>query len=203
EYANGGRYVLERGQVMSNGQDTKHDRVTWSAYDSHNNVKAILDAEGHLSRTDFDAFGRAVRLRQVVSNSFFGTQEERVQVLQYDALGRQIDDATRAVAHTLDANEVRHFVHQRVSYNSFGEITGRNLVLTDSKTGIVLSNTSYEINRYDNAGNVIQTNQGDGVTKTLHYDVMGRVTAAIRNTNNADANGANSADFALCFATHR
>ena len=178
EYANGGWYNPEQAQAY--GQASAQDRVTHYALDSHGKQIAVLNAEGHLARTDYDVLGRIARQRQTVSNGNFGAQEEKLQLLQYDALGRLLDVSTRDNAHTFYDNEAIHFAHQRLAYNSFGEVVSKSLVMTDAVTGAVLSSVITQRNQYDNAGHVTQNDEGNGAPRSYLYDVEGRVTASIR-----------------------
>ncbi|WP_140637483.1 RHS repeat protein, partial [Methylibium rhizosphaerae] len=65
-------------------------------------------------------------------------------------------------------------VHQRSEFNAFGELVTRRV-----DDGRAVDEEQVEYFKYDNAGRVWMTNEGDGVDKVYLYDVQGRRTAVI------------------------
>ncbi|WP_284217602.1 hypothetical protein, partial [Agaribacter marinus] len=95
------------------------------------------------------------------------TNEHAVTAYMYDALG-QVKETT--LSHL--AND-KHTVQTKLvsKYNSFGEITNQGDPQFNGE-----SNAAPQVYfKYDNAGRLESTNEGDGATKTYLYDLRGNV----------------------------
>ncbi|WP_199611736.1 putative Ig domain-containing protein [Flocculibacter collagenilyticus] len=95
---------------------------------------------------------------------------------QYDALGQQV-----ATTHILQEGENKQTVerHQAVQYNAFGEIAFKG----DPNDPLFVSSQSQPLQeryRYNNAGQLISSNAGDGVEKTYLYDLAGNLVYQYR-----------------------
>ena len=192
DYANGGtvEWVRESGVLVGRiiaGAASSDDRITTNTWDSQGHLTSTLDAEGHTTNFFYDAAGHQIKQSQVVTNAAFGTQEKKVTLFAYDAVGRLVDSASKDVSEALNPNAALRMAHQTVRYNSFGEIISKSLLVMQGVGGAVvdaLSRINYENNQYDNAGHLWKSNAGDGVAKVMQYDLNGRVTTSIRSTDN-------------------
>lgn len=136
----------------------------------------------------FDSFGRKVAAKLYLGNS---TTAARSETWQYNDRGQMIQEAkpegvinyeydtvtgqkTRmTVAHV--SNVANVIEDTRYTYNSFGWLTGVNVV---EKNDVVLSEAVQEKTRYghDLQGRALRMDMPNGVIQTTEVDSMGRVT---------------------------
>ena len=106
---------------------------------------------------------REFREDQVTAESYSYT---RVKTYQYDSNGQQIQDTIN----TFDENNVEQTITNVTSYNAFGEVASQGLI--DKPDTFTY--------KYDQAGRLVRSNQGDGVFKHYSYNAQGFMTREIR-----------------------
>ncbi|WP_440533997.1 Ig-like domain repeat protein [Variovorax sp. YR566] len=101
-----------------------------------------------------------------------------IRILQKDGAGNWV---VRWQGTPADANGANwlgvgntddHRVSTSLDYNAFGELVSKQVQAGETQVGA-------ETFDYDNAGNLVWTDAGNGVAKTLKYDRLGRQTAEI------------------------
>jgi len=157
--------VLKETQKGASAAD---DRVSLYQYDAGGRLVAKTNALGITTSMDYDAANHLTRLRYSLTDSA-GVHRNQVIEVSYDANGQEVSRLT-----SLDGNTG---VQQRTSYNAYGEVTGRG-------TG---ASGWQEYTDYDNAGRVLRSNAGQGITKIYLYDGNGNATMAIESQT-ADLN---------------
>lgn len=149
-------------------QGTAVEATTVYAYDEDNNVTAVTDPEGRVTRYTYDSDGHRLTATDPVG---------RVTEWAYDAEGRntsitgpdggvtrfEYDAADRVVAQTDAAGNTT-----RTAYNA----EGKPVAVTDALGRV----TRFA---YDAAGRLISTRHPDGTTATREYDAAGRLTREV------------------------
>ncbi|MCP1290406.1 LysM peptidoglycan-binding domain-containing protein [Chromobacterium sp. S0633] len=117
----------------------------------------MRDAEGNVTFYDYDAVGNVTRTRRERKEAAGG---QDVTLYAYNAAKLQTAK-----------QDVATGVWQEVSYNAWGQITGK-------RTSINRQGDWQEFSEYDTAGRLIRGNAG-GVTKLYGYDANGNSTLAV------------------------
>jgi YD repeat-containing protein len=144
------------------------DRFEGSRYDALGRMTQSTDAQGVSRFYSYSERGDLAKSWFEVADGQGGTTTI-YEARDYDKLGRlahiyapapaKLDGTATAVSTTF------------LSYNAFGEMTGRN----------VDGMPPGEYFEYDNAGRLWKTNAGDGVDRIMLYDVLGRMTKEVRS----------------------
>jgi len=151
-----------RGDVIREtikGANGAADQISLYTYDIAGRLTAKTNALGVTTLMAYDAVGNLVQMRYTRTDSA-GVAHGDVITMQYDAANQEVwrqssEDGVAGVA-------------RRTQYNVFGEVTARG-------TG----DTAWqEISDYDNAGRLIRSNAGDGITRIYLYDAEGNATMA-------------------------
>ena len=167
DYASGAAEATELGFTVGALQPNR-DRHTLAQYDLMGHALSTMDAEGHTRHSAYAANGQVARTEESFTDldRALGTI---YQEFEYDRLGRLVttrEPSSSNVLGTAGGGETR----TDLSYNAFGEVRERKV------NGNVI-----EFFEYDNAGRLWRTNSGDGVTRVMFYDVLGRNTAEVRS----------------------
>ncbi|WP_249605546.1 LysM peptidoglycan-binding domain-containing protein, partial [Chromobacterium sp. IRSSSOUMB001] len=117
----------------------------------------MRDAEGNITFYDYDAVGNVTRTRRERKEAAGG---QDVTLYAYNAAKLQTAK-----------QDVATGVWQEVSYNAWGQITGK-------RTSINRQGDWQEFSEYDTAGRLIRGNAG-GVTKLYGYDANGNSTLTV------------------------
>ncbi|WNO11314.1 hypothetical protein [Teredinibacter sp. KSP-S5-2] len=165
-------------------RDGEGNEIHYS-YTKDGQIKTVTDAAGNITTNNYDNSGR---LHQVID------AENRVVEFGYDAANRLIDktvdpsglalkthytlDALGRQVDIYEAYETTDVRHTRVSYDAAGRIDQQ--IIEPETGGLQLSTKFY----YDNAGNLIRTEQGTLAEQTqkvteYQYDQLGRKTKEI------------------------
>jgi YD repeat-containing protein len=135
------------------------DQVSIYTYDILGRLTAKTNALGQTTNMDYDAAGNLVQMRYTRTDSA-GVVHNDVVAIQYDAANREVWRQTSEDGSTQGSPA------RRTQYNVYGEVTARG-------TG----DTAWqETSEYDNAGRLIRSNAGDGITRIYLYDAEGNAT---------------------------
>jgi len=155
------------------GTENAADRIQYAAFDSFGRTAQSTDAAGVSRYFSYDERGNVAKSWQTVEyGTGFATLYERNE---YDKLGRLVRVVQPAAANIEGVTAGSSLTE--LAYNAFGEMTGRKV-----------DGEAAEYWRYDQAGRVWQTNEGDGVERITLYDVQGRATVDIRSAGSGGAN---------------
>ncbi|WP_238175986.1 putative Ig domain-containing protein, partial [Kribbella albertanoniae] len=148
--------------------------VTQHSYDAAGNFISTTDAKGNVSRRQVDYAGRVAKEIQPISvaqGGDFTYSHDLERRYFYDVTGRQ--------THTLDVfgdGPVRQQAGVQSLFNAFGEVTEERRVWGLASTPLsALSKAKTAVHKYDKAGHVIETTDGDG-RNSFDYNIAGQVT---------------------------
>lgn len=162
DHKQGAQWADESGYLALDTSAQPEGRRTFTAYDKHGHAIQTTDAAHHTQYASYDAAGHLAKQWTGVTSN--GVLQTSFTATRYDALGQAID--------TVQPGTVgQPVVHHQQAYNAFGEVTSRGV-----------NGVEQEYFRYDAAGNLWQTNEGDGVDRVMLYDQQGHLTAEIRSS---------------------
>ncbi|MDO8301446.1 hypothetical protein, partial [Lacisediminimonas sp.] len=157
-HAQGVSSVTSAGPAAPPGDS--NDQVSVKRYDSHGHLLQEVNAEGGATYRSYDAMGRVAKQWQPATDAD-GRVKNAVRAYGYDRTGRQLS--------TTEFFGVWAQMVDKVSYNTFGEITQKGV------------NGYQEYFDYNAAGQLWRTNSEDGVDRVYLRDLQGTVTAEIRS----------------------
>ncbi|RQP26682.1 putative Ig domain-containing protein [Piscinibacter terrae] len=164
DYKQGAAWANDSGYAANDTSIRPEGRRTYTAYDKHGHAIQTTDAQQHTQYASYDAAGRLAKQWAGVTSTDGRTVQTSFTVTRYDALGQVVD--------TIQPGTVgQPVVEHQQAYNAFGEVTSRSV-----------NGVQQEYFRYDAAGNLWQTNEGDGVDRAMLYDQQGHLTAEIRSS---------------------
>ncbi|QNB08849.1 LysM peptidoglycan-binding domain-containing protein [Herbaspirillum frisingense] len=185
-----------RGQLVSVTADPLGiNTVTNTRYDAFGRAIELRDANGNVSTRQYDHIGRLIQTKDPLNAALSSTYDAFDRVLsKTDALGNitryAYDDAARSVMVTTPENIVMTTVHDR-----FGETTSvtdglgnvtRYVYDADGDLIKTITPLGETDNTYDAAGHLILTTDPNGHQVSYAYDQAGRVL-----TRQVDPNGMN------------
>lgn len=162
-------YVLDMlGRVIKEtvkGVNGAADQVSTYSYDAMGRLTGKTNALGQQTYLEYDAGGNLRRMHYTRADSSGGVQWEVINI-HYDAANREIWRQTGEEINRSGIPTGALSVAHRTQYNVYGEVTARG-------TG----DTAWqETSEYDNAGRLIRSNAGDGITRIYLYDAEGNAT---------------------------
>ena len=172
------------------------NRVTHNYYTARGELRYTVDAEGYVSRIDYDAAGRniaVIRWNAAITVSDATTiTEVSALTTGSNVLTRKTYDAAGRLNSTYDGAGIRTVL----SYNANGTIAsqyrdyggadqsittyaydgaGRTITQTDAYGTAAAATTHYA---YDGLGNLVSTTDADGNVTTYAYDQLGQLLTA-------------------------
>ncbi|WP_281286431.1 calcium-binding protein [Pleionea sediminis] len=148
--------------------------VNFMSYNNLGHKIEQTDGEGNVKRFEYDEAGNLTHVKVAYQNAQGNQSFEAHNEYRYDKVGQQIGSITylgeaNQLAHAAVADQV-----QAMAFNGYGEVIARGSRLQnadESFTDYVASLEEYF--EYNNAGQMIRTNESDGATKIYRYDLMG------------------------------
>ncbi|NVJ60931.1 MAG: RHS repeat protein, partial [Gammaproteobacteria bacterium] len=146
-----------QGKVTETRQSLDEEEVvTYTPIIRYDEVRVEID-DGVYTTKIVPVYGDPITKESPESYKF-----TRVQKYEYDSNGNQIKTSINTNVH----NEAENFITTVSTYNAFGELY---------RQGQEGEQNTFTFD-YDNAGRLVQTNQGDGVIKAYDYDLVGQKT---------------------------
>ncbi|MEZ0604618.1 hypothetical protein ACAX43_21030 [Paraburkholderia sp. IW21] len=149
------------------------NRVTTYTYGAGGRLMSKTNALGVVTQFGYDAAGNTTMVKYLRADADRRSQYETTWIA-YDAAGHEVSRVMQTsdpVSGAISTTGERH----EMQYNMFGEVTGR-------RTGGGNANGAWqEYAEYNNAGKVIRTNFGDGVSHVFMYDRNGNATLKIES----------------------
>ncbi|WP_163834534.1 LysM peptidoglycan-binding domain-containing protein [Spartinivicinus ruber] len=149
-------------QEQADGKQTQFelsagDLITRLIYDKAGNAIKQIDANGSATELFYDGNGNVVRKRQHLLQAD-GTTKAVDMRLAYDSYNREVwrDEGIGAIKH--------------VWHNAHGQITGKGI-----------NGQIQEYYEYDQAGNLVKTNEKNGAPRLYLYDENGNVSQEIQS----------------------
>lgn len=164
--------------VQAGGGDAVQ-RVTTYAYGAGGRLSSMTDAEGGVRNYLYDVAGRLVleHYTRTITATGGGTSTVNEGIgYRYDALGRSLGQGFYTKPGSTWTFQSGND-WSALQYNAFGDVV---------KMGV--NGALQQENKYDEAGRLWATNQGDGVWKYYGYDKNGNQTVAIASAG-ADTSG--------------
>ncbi|KVO27578.1 LysM peptidoglycan-binding domain-containing protein [Burkholderia ubonensis] len=157
-------------------KETKHgdaDQVTTYAYGAGGRLESKTNALGVVTRFGYDAAGNTVLVGFLRADADGGKQFDETEI-GYDAAHRETSRITRSRDPGSSAVLAGGVLREQ-RYNGFGEVVGR-------RTGGGGPNGEWqEYADYNNAGWVVRTNFGDGVSRLFLHDRNGNATLKVES----------------------
>ncbi|WP_197279280.1 LysM peptidoglycan-binding domain-containing protein [Novosphingobium sp. AAP1] len=167
---------LVRTADLASSTPSANDRATYYRYGTGGRLLSTQDAAGNVHTYAYDALQRVRKdsYSRLTSN---GTYVSEYQTTSYDLAGRTLQQEVWSAGQRISLTSYK--------YNSYGQITEQGQG-TDSASGMAAGNALYQVkNKYDGAGRLVATNNGDGVWKFLGYDKNGNQTATVSSAGYA------------------
>lgn len=175
---------LVRTADLASSIPSPNDRATYYRYGAGGRLLSTQDAAGNIHTYTYDSFQR-VRKDSYNRQTSNGSYIAEYQTTSYDLAGRTLQQEVWSAGQRISLTSYK--------YNSYGQITEQGQG-TDAVWTMASGNALYQVkNKYDGAGRLIATNNGDGVWKFLGYDRNGNQTVAITS---AGASFTNTTTFA-------
>ncbi|OXI87197.1 hypothetical protein CFB40_16105 [Burkholderia sp. AU31652] len=157
-------------------KETKHgdaDQVTTYAYGAGGRLASKTNALGVVTRFGYDAVGNTVLVSYLRSDAD-GRQQLDETEIAYDAAQRETSRITRS-RHPQGGAVLTSGALREQYYNAFGEVVAR-------RTGGGGANGEWqEYADYNNAGWIVRSNFGDGVSRLFLHDRNGNATLKIES----------------------
>ncbi len=155
-------------------------RITSYTYDQVGRQATVTDAMNNTRSNFYDKDGNLL-VSEYQRTQTTGPAKTEADLYRYDALGRVIYHG-KGVQNTDLTWDQMNLDYTQMKYDTFGEVVAKG------------SNGAYQESYvYDDAGRMIQSNAGDGITKFYLYDANGHQTAMFETSGVALTSGALSA----------
>jgi len=168
---------LVRTADLASSTPSGNDRATYYRYGAGGRLLSTQDAANNVHTYAYDALQRVRKDSYSRLTSNGTTFVAEYQTTSYDLAGRTLQQEVWSAEQRISLSSYK--------YNSYGQITEQGQG-TDSASGMGAGNALYQVkNKYDGAGRLVATNNGDGILKLLGYDKNGNQTATVSSAGYA------------------
>ncbi|OUS03260.1 hypothetical protein A9Q81_07695 [Gammaproteobacteria bacterium 42_54_T18] len=180
------RAMLAEGKLVADkvvaNIDVEKDQVNRWRYDMAGNRIQQINGEHDTVFFAYDEKG-SLRKEWTMTKDYNGYRQTQGQVFRYNGVGQQTH--TIQLRPTLDQNytqleDAEKLVVTETRYNAFGELVERGLVKSDVLFDNTLEPTTLnEYFDYNDIGQLVKTNQDNGVDRFYYYNRLGQMVQQV------------------------